>query len=84
MEEPVALEYLESLNRLINYLRLKKLFEPQNMRKNPFLHKEAEGTQRKWHSLIWEVKQEEKAWPTSVPVADVMGGARLMFQLSLH
>lgn len=29
-------------------------------------------------------KQEEKAWPTSVPAADVMGGARLVLQLSLH
>lgn len=29
-------------------------------------------------------KEEEKAWPASVPAADVMGGARLMRQLSLH
>ena len=33
MEEAVALEHSESLNRLINYLRFKKKkFEPQNTR----------------------------------------------------
>lgn len=53
MEEPVALKHSESLNRLINYLRFKKkMFEPQNTQENLFFPKEAEGTQRKWHSLI--------------------------------
>ena len=34
MEEAVALEHSENLNRLINYLRFKnkKMFEPQNTR----------------------------------------------------